>query len=329
METCMRTRLGVAAIAAVAVLALDLCPAAAQATFDVAVPPGDSAQGGVIVGGAATLPPGAGTPGVAGQVVFVEPLESQRVVEQAPYSADIITETTQMLADGNRISHRASARVARDSRGRERREHEGTFFIGGLAAQNRQALVTIMDPVADTAVTLDAERQVATRLLLRPRAATTLAAAGAAVAMSVQAVPAQSADPGRPVSTSGGFQWSAATAASPATVSFGPAASTNARTESLGTQVIEGVKAEGLRTTVTLPAGSVGNDLPIIIVSERWYSSELQTVVTSRRSDPRFGETVFRLVNLVRAEPPADLFEIPAGYQIEEPGPPARPRPLP
>ena len=132
---------------------VDLWPAAAQATFDIAVPPGDSAQGGVFVGGAATLPPGAGTPGVAGQVVFVEPIESQRVVEQAPYSAEIITETTQMLADGNRISHRASARVARDSRGRERREHEGTFFIGGLAAQNRQALVTIMDPVSDTAVT--------------------------------------------------------------------------------------------------------------------------------------------------------------------------------
>jgi hypothetical protein len=316
-------------MAAVAVLALDLWPAAAQATFDIAVPPGDGAQGGVFVGGAAMLPPGAGTPGVAGQVVFVEPLESQRVVEQAPYSAEIITETTQMLADGNRISHRASARVARDSRGRERREHEGTFFIGGLAAQNRQALVTIMDPVSDTAVTLDAERQVATRLLLRPRAATTLAAAGASVAMSVQAVPVQSDDPGRPVSTGGGFQWSGATAASPTTASFGPAASTNARTEALGTQVIEGVKTEGLRTTVTLPAGSIGNDLPIVIVSERWYSPELQTVVTSRRSDPRFGETVFRLVNLVRAEPPADLFEIPAGYQIEEPGRPARPRSLP
>jgi hypothetical protein len=324
METWMRTRVGLTAVATAAMLTLGLEPAAAQATFNIALPAGDGVQGGVFVGGQA-LPPG-GTPGIAGQVLFVEPIESQRVVEGAPYSAEIVTETTQPLADGNRISHRSSSRVTRDGRGRERREHEGTFFIRGLAAQNRQSLVTIMDPVADTAITLDAERQVATRLRLRARGAIALAAGGGG-ALSVQAAPAQPFDAAARV-PAGALQWTAATAASPSIATFEPAASTGARTEALGTQMIEGVKAEGVRTTVTLPAGSIGNDLPIVIVSERWYSPELQTVLTSRRSDPRFGETVFRLVNLVRAEPPADLFEIPPGYQIEEPGPPVPPRPL-
>jgi hypothetical protein len=69
---------------------------------------------------------------------------------------------------------------------------------------------------------------------------------------------------------------------------------------------------------MTIQAGAIGNHLPIVIVSERWYSPELQVVVLTRRSDPRLGETVYRLVNILRAEPPADLFEVPTDYRIEE-----------
>ena len=91
-------------------------------------------------------------------------------------------------------------------------------------------------------------------------------------------------------------------------------------------QTIEGVRVEGTRTTTTIPAGAIGNDLPIEIVNERWFSPELRTVVLSRRSDPRFGETVFRLTNLTRTEPASELFEIPAGYRVEEPKAPPLPR---
>src|SRR5262249_61550126 len=82
---------------------------------------------------------------------------------------------------------------------------------------------------------------------------------------------------------------------------------------------IEGVTAEGTRVTVTIPAGAIGNLGPVEIVSERWHSAELQTVVLSRRTDPRFGETTYRLTNIVRAEPPAELFQVPADYKIEQP----------
>src|SRR5262249_1467995 len=94
-----------------------------------------------------------------------------------------------------------------------------------------------------------------------------------------------------------------------------PAAS---KTESLGKQVSEGVEAEGVRSVITIPEGRIGNDRPIEIVSERWDSPELQTVVLSKHNDPRFGETVYRLTNINRAEPAQALFEVPADYKVEE-----------
>src|SRR6266516_1234674 len=90
------------------------------------------------------------------------------------------------------------------------------------------------------------------------------------------------------------------------------------QTETLGSQVIEGVRADGTRTTMTIPAGAIGNDQPIQIISERWYSPELQTVVMTKRSDPRMGETTYRLSNISRAEPSRALFEAPADYTVED-----------
>jgi len=90
------------------------------------------------------------------------------------------------------------------------------------------------------------------------------------------------------------------------------------KTESLGKQVFEGVEAEGVRSVITIPEGRIGNDRPIEIVSERWDSPELQTVVLSKHNDPRFGETVYRLTNVNRAEPAQTLFEVPADYKVEE-----------
>ena len=75
----------------------------------------------------------------------------------------------------------------------------------------------------------------------------------------------------------------------------------DAQEEALGTRTIEGVAAEGTRTTMTIPAGQIGNEQPIVIVSERWYSPELQALVMSRQSDPRYGETTYRLTGIVRA----------------------------
>ena len=90
------------------------------------------------------------------------------------------------------------------------------------------------------------------------------------------------------------------------------------KTESLGKQVMEGVEAEGTRVTRTIPAGEIGNTLPIYIVDESWYSRELQMPVMTRHHDPRSGDIVFRLTNINRAEPARSLFEVPADYTMVE-----------
>jgi TonB family protein len=96
----------------------------------------------------------------------------------------------------------------------------------------------------------------------------------------------------------------------------------HSKTESLGKQNIEGVDAEGTRNTVEIPAGEIGNEREIEIVFERWYSPELQLVVMTKHSDPRFGETTYRLININRSEPAHELFELPDDYTLNETPPP-------
>jgi len=90
------------------------------------------------------------------------------------------------------------------------------------------------------------------------------------------------------------------------------------KTEALGKQLIEGINADGTRFSTTLETGAIGNDRPIQMVNERWYSSELQTVIMTKHSDPRTGEELLRLTNISRTEPGADLFQVPANYQLQE-----------
>ena len=89
--------------------------------------------------------------------------------------------------------------------------------------------------------------------------------------------------------------------------------------EDLGEQVLEGLLVKGTRMTDTIPAGTIGNDRQIDIVTERWYSEDIDAMVLERYSDPRFGETTYRLVNVVLGEPSPDLFQVPQGYDVKSP----------
>jgi hypothetical protein len=80
----------------------------------------------------------------------------------------------------------------------------------------------------------------------------------------------------------------------------------------------DGVKAEGKSTVWTIPAGEIGNRNAINIVSETWYSPQLQVTVYSRYADPRTGESIYRLAGIRRGEPAADLFTAPAGYAVKD-----------
>src|SRR5262245_39368689 len=100
----------------------------------------------------------------------------------------------------------------------------------------------------------------------------------------------------------------------------GPFARSAARyttnTEQLSKRTVEGVECEGTRAVSTLPAGAIGNERPIETVKETWYSPELQLMILSKRSDPRFGESTYRVTNIVRSEPDAAFFQIPPDYTI-------------
>ncbi len=78
--------------------------------------------------------------------------------------------------------------------------------------------------------------------------------------------------------------------------------------------MLEGVPVEGRRSTTTIRPGAIGNDLPITITSEEWSSPALKVLVMTPRSDPRTGDTTYRLTNIVRAEPDPALFQVPPGF---------------
>ena len=250
------------------------------------------------------------------QVLESAPLDSISVARQAPFSADAITEFTQTLGDGNRIERRYVSSIARDSRGRTRREEE-IALLGATGPAPR--LVTLVDPESKFSYTLDESTRVAYRNSIL--AGKLVELAGALDQMKGRAVKAVAGGGRGVIAVAPG----GALALPPAAVAEAgkliarlgePGAS--ATVESLGVRSIEGVKAEGTRTTSTIPAGAIGNLMPIEVVSERWFSPELQMAVLVTRRDPRAGETVYRLINIVRAEPADALFQVPADYDLRD-----------
>jgi len=243
---------------------------------------------------------------ISGQMFNSNPVKGQ------PYSAEAVNETTQTLADGNKIVNRSSSTIYRDSDGRERRE-ESITKLGLLNASDAAAkVVFISDPVAKVSYTLHSKEKTAERM------PAVMSAAGEKFGYSVQTFAAGRTIETRDVGPGPGPLEARLLLDERSTKSDGR----NAKVEQLGTQVIEGIAAEGTRTTTTIPVGQIGNERDINIVSERWYSQELGVLVMSKRSDPRTGEMVYRLTNVNRSEPPHSLFEVPADYTVFDAGSP-------
>jgi TonB family protein len=366
-----------------------------------------------------------GAPGTSGESFSFSFMSSDmhfdsKVVKGAPYSAEAITESVQMLADGNRITRTSKASLYRDGEGRTRRDqtlnHIGPWATSDEPAQS----IFINDPVAGANYVLNPRTRTAQKmsnvltfrrtpgegekvLVDTPRTEVFVRSGNGALVVSsqeaaksinaganglsgkaIKKVPptyppiAKAAGAEGPVSVqivvneSGAVESAKATSGHPllqqaavdaarqwqfsptklsgnavkvsGAISFvfslpkedeaSAGGVTFMRTpapghapegervkpvrESLGKQMIEGVEAEGTRTTLTFPAGMMGNERPINVVSERWYSPELQTVVMTKHSDPRFGETTYRLTNINRGEPARTLFEVPSDYTVKE-----------
>jgi hypothetical protein len=284
---------------------------------------------------------GFATYGPATQVEFMHTEFSfdGKLVKGAPYSADAVTETIQTLGDGNRIIRNSSSKVYRDSAGRTRREHAmkavGPWAVSGDAP----IMITINDPVSGVHYSLNSNTKTAHKMaaprsmVFRSGDPNMSAELKAKMKEKMKLKTANGAEAGAVVSGSvTNYATEVANGAVTHAVSgaitlggmgegdrvFTWSSDAEVNRESLGTQAIEGVAAEGTRVTFTIPAGKIGNERPIVTVNERWYSQELQTVVLSKNSDPRMGETTFRLTNIVRSEPDPSLFQVPADYTVNE-----------
>jgi len=207
-----------------------------------------------------------------------------KVVSGAPYSAVAVTETKQTLADGNTIDRKVQSNIFRDGQGRTRRET--TFAGAGPLAASGQPRTAIMihDPVASTAYVLHPDAKTAEQLATRP------------------------GGPKRGANLQNRFEARIQQEIANGTL----------KKEDLGVQTINGISAQGTRYTRTIPAGQVGNANPIMITNEQWYSPDLQVVVKSTRTDPRFGVTTYTLTNIQRTEPAATLFTVPSDYTVTQ-----------
>jgi len=253
--------------------------------------------GGALVVGVGTAiaqGPGGGHHGPFGgpmEWMGFEGMHPGKVVTGAPFSATSTSTTNQTLQDGKTtINRTVQGAIYRDSQGRLRRE--ATFTgVGPLAASGgTHKMVAIFD-LAGVHYMLNPDKKVAYKMT--PPAGGTAGNTAKAQAFQQKMQARQQQEE----------------------------ASGALKVEPLGTQVVNGVNAEGTRTTRTIAAGEIGNSAPIQIVSERWYSPDLQTVVQSSRTDPRFGTTTFSLTNIQKTEPAATLFTVPADYTVQAGGP--------
>ncbi len=202
----------------------------------------------------------------------------EKKVTGAPFSATFTTSSSQTLADGNKIQRNSTGTFARDSQGRMRREM--TLPPGPWADTQKTPphVIFINDPVGGANYILKVNDKTGTKFT-------------------------PPADRQRP-------------AVAPAPDDANAQEDKDVVKVSLGTQIINGVSAEGTRTTRTIPAGAIGNANPIQITVEKWYAPSLQLYVTIKRSDPRSGDSVFQLTGIQTTEPPATLFQVPADYTI-------------
>jgi hypothetical protein len=279
---------------------------------------------------------------------------AERTVKNAPFSADAVSEYVQTLADGNRIVRRSVTRMFRDSEGRFRREDMPKQLGVGDAQVYVPESISITDPVAGFRYSLNpktntfrqspfrgnfdfkfrtelepkmkleieklksaAQQLDQARALADQNAQTLTAEKMVALERAQVAIARGDVAVIRKEELEKGLLDKIDATTKIAVAGHGDS-KYETRTESLGVQNIEGVDSEGTRSTTTIPAGAIGNERPIEIVYEKWYSKELQMTVMSRHLDPRTGEQTYRLTNINRQDPNPAFFAPPPDYKLIE-----------
>jgi hypothetical protein len=224
------------------------------------------------------------------ELMGFEGMRGGKLVTGAPFSGVAVTESTQTLADGNHITHKTQSNVFRDSQGRVRKEVTLSGFGPMAASGGPKSFVVISDPVAKSTFVLHPDTKVAEQMGHGGR--------------------------GLKDKTKGGAFEEKMQARQEAEIAAG-----TLKKEDLGTQVIGGVSVQGTRLTHTIPAGQIGNEKPILVVHETWFSNDLQMVVMSKRSNPMGGTTIYTLTNIQRTEPATSLFAVPSDFTVKQGAP--------
>ena len=223
-------------------------------------------------------------------------------VKGAPFCAAVSTEHTQSFADGNRIHTVENSNICRDSEGRTRRE--ASLNLLGVGSQaSAPKLITILDPVAGVRYMLDSENKIVHKIALPP-----LGSApdkGPLKGGEVFMMRSAGGSGGQEGTTNMVYRKAGHDSDEPAP-----------STENLGDQTISGVHATGTRITTTIPTGKMGNDKPIVVTSERWYSPDLKATVITNHNDPWDGELETQFINVNTSEPDPSLFTVPNDYKI-------------
>lgn len=235
-------------------------------------------------------PDGPGEPFGGMELLGFGGMHGGKVVKGVPFSATAVSESTQTLADGNHITRNTKANLFRDSQGRFRREATVPALGAAAGAGQTHSFVFINDPVAGTGYMLQPDKKEAFQM----NKGKSKNNEGDAAARKEKFKEKFDARQQKEI------------------------ADGTLKIDNLGTQTVAGVAAQGTRRTRTIPAGKMGNDKPITIVSEEWYSNDLQIVVSSKHSDPRFGDRSFTLTSVQRTEPAATLFTVPSDYTVKQ-----------
>lgn len=242
-----------------------------------------------------------------------------KIVKNAPYSAQAISEKVQSLPDGNQITVRNTAMVYRDSAGRTRRDistEDGA--VRTIMIRDADGSAHLLRPADKTATRIPAPREVAG--LAREKARERIAQLRKEGKLPADAAGREAIIVKRVERAAGEADQRLALDTRLAGAFGDRAWSSRAATRELGTREFNGVKAEGKVRSYEIPAGEIGNRHPIVVSHETWYSPELHITVHTRHSDPRTGENTYRLENLKREEPAAALFTVPSDYTVRDAG---------
>jgi len=206
-------------------------------------------------------------------------------IPNAPFLATLDTEWVRFAADGGTITFVNERHIARDGRGRIHEERWALVpkFHPNGDIPSKMTWIQIADPKLHTLYNCSLEKHVCDLLTYDP--SKDLAAA------QLRRPPPSTATVDRGL---------------PTTI------------EDLGSRNIAGVDTVGIRQTYRIEVGSMGNDQPVTSMKEEWHSQELGINLLSIRSDPMVGKQTFTIVELTATEPDPQLFELPAGYKVND-----------